>query len=152
MRKIFSTTLILSFALFVLFACQEEGGNSTNISSSTSNKSHNMGQNCMKCHKSGGEGKGWFQAAGTVYHSNGTTTNPNAIVRLYTEPNGGGELVATIEVDKKGNFYTTEDIDFSAGLYPQLEGMNNTKYMSVPTITGACNSCHGVTEAKLTVE
>lgn len=152
MRKIFSTTLILSVALFVLFACEEEGGNETKISTSLSDDSHNAGQNCMKCHKSGGEGEGWFQAAGTVYHSNGTTTNSNAVVKLYTEPNGGGELVATIEVDKKGNFYTTEDIDFSSGLYPQLEGINKTKYMTVPTITGACNSCHGVTEAKLTIE
>lgn len=105
----------------------------------------------MSCHKSGGEGKGWFIAAGTVYNIEGTKVNGDAVIKLYTGLNGTGELVKTIEVDRKGNFYTTEDIDFSVGLFPVLEGTNSSKHMSTPTFVGTYNSCHGVTEVKLAI-
>ena len=108
-----------------------------------------MGQNCMNCHKSGGEGKGWFNVAGTVYTAGLSNTYPNTTVKLYTGPNGTGTLKYTINGDAKGNFFTTETIDFGSGLYPVVQGTSTAKYMSTTTTTGQCNSCHGVSTDKL---
>jgi hypothetical protein len=103
----------------------------------------------MNCHKQGGEGEGWFNVAGTVYDSLKTATLPNATVNLYTGPNGTGTLKYTILVDGKGNFYTTNYIDFTGGLYPSVQGTNSTHYMSSTISMGQCNSCHGVSTDKL---
>ena len=121
----------------------------TKISSHGQSDSHNMGQNCMNCHKSGGSGEGWFTVAATVYDSLQTTPLPNATVRLYTSANGGGTLKYTIEVDAKGNFYTTAPIDWGNGLYPSVQGANGTHYMSSAINTGNCSSCHGSSTGKI---
>lgn len=135
--------VLLGF-IIILFAFQscEDDENETKISSFTSSESHNTGQNCMNCHKEGGSGEGVFTTAGTVYQSNQTTTYPGATVKLYTEPDGGGTLIATIAADQRGNFYTTQSINFANGLYVQVEGLG-TKNMLTSITTGACNSCHG---------
>jgi cytochrome c553 len=142
--------------LFVIFAsaaviasCTKT---ETKISSTNSSKSHNMGKNCMECHKSGGKGEGWFTAAGTVYNSNLSSTNPNGFVELYTQANGAGTLVKRIAVDGLGNFYTTETIDFSTGLYPVVvSSTGNKMYMGSSITTGACASCHGSSQDKIWV-
>lgn len=127
-----------------LMACEKEGReNETKISATGSSESHNTGENCMMCHVKGGEGEGWFTAAGTAYNSQQSQVYPNATVRLYTGPNGSGTLVHTIYGDRLGNFYTTEKIDFSDGLYPAIEGASGTQYMPDPVTHGDCNSCHG---------
>lgn len=132
---------------------KEEGCGATNISKHNGNESHNMGQNCMNCHKDGGQGEGCFNVAGTVYDSMQSATAANGTIRLYTQPNGGGTLRATIEVDKLGNFHTTDNVDFAGGLYPTVQGANgNIKYMSSPVTTGQCNSCHGGSTAKIWVQ
>jgi mono/diheme cytochrome c family protein len=131
---------------------EKEGKNETNISSKGEFESHNMGQNCMNCHKAGGEGEGWFNAAGTVYTKDGSRTNPNGTISLYTGPNATGDLKATIEVDGLGNFYTTESIDFNGGVYPSLQGSSSTMHMSTSITSGQCNSCHGVSTDKLWTE
>ena len=156
-----SNQLILIFLMFItpfLFSCQEnddenDGNNSEEMASSyNETESHNAGNNCMNCHKSGGSGEGIFMAAGTVYNANGTAVYPNATVKLYTGPNGTGTLVKTIEVDGKGNFYTTGSINFGNGLYPTVTGTSgNISKMPESITTGACNSCHGVTTGKITV-
>jgi len=112
-------------------------------------ESHKMGQNCISCHKSGGEGEGWFNLAGTVYDSQTSSTYPNATLKLYNAPNGAGSLVGTIEVDGLGNFYTTNDIDFGSGLYVSVSGETSTKYMVSPVTSGQCNSCHGVSTDRI---
>lgn len=112
-----------------------------------------MGQNCMNCHRSGGQGEGWFNVAGTVYNATATQNVPNATVYLYTGPNGTGTLKYTVEVDAKGNFFTTEAIDFGTGLYPAIQGNTTTQYMSTSITTGACNSCHtGIATPRLWTE
>lgn len=142
--------LLICFAVFVFEACKKENDeNETNISSFNDTESHNMGQNCMNCHKSGGSGEGWFNAAGTVYDSLGTAVYPNALVELYSGPNGSGTKKYSIEVDGKGNFYTTEDINFGSGLYPSIKGSIVTKHMATAITTGQCNSCHGNSTGKL---
>lgn len=131
------------------------GGNTGNTggTSSTSGKSesHNAGQNCMNCHNPGGEGDGIWQIAGTVYNQTLAATNPNATVKLYTGPNGTGVLKYILNVDTKGNFYTSGNIDFTAaGLYPAVSGSTTTNYMSTPIAMGACNSCHNsITTARI---
>jgi len=45
--------------------------------------------------------------------------------------------------------YTTESINFGAGLYPSVEGSSSTQYMSTTIASGECSSCHGVTTDKI---
>ena len=101
---------ILITGIATIIGCQHGKGNNglvKNISSTHDDESHNMGQNCLNCHKSGGSGEGWFSLAGTVYDSLKTATLPNSTVKLYSGPNGTGSLIGIIEVDGLGNFYTT---------------------------------------------
>jgi len=150
-RNSFYYLLFAGLAFFLIQSCEKEGKgkNETNISAHGLNKSHNMGQNCMNCHKSGGEGEGWFNVAGTVYDSLKSQTYANATIHLYTGPNGSGTLKYTILGDAKGNFYTTESIDFGSGLYPVVAGAQGTQYMSTSITAGQCNSCHGVSTSRL---
>ncbi len=146
---------ILITGIATIIGCQHGKGNNglvKNISSTDDDESHNMGQNCMNCHKSGGDGEGKFVVAGTAYHKGNDNTNPNGFIELYTEPAGKGTLVKRLEVDGKGNFFTTENMLFGSGLYPVAIGANGSKeYMLSPTINGACNSCHGVSQDKIRV-
>ncbi len=152
--KVILMMYILMFSIFV--SCEneddDENGENKDMSSSfNENESHNAGQNCMACHKSGGQGEGWFTTAGTVYNTMGTAVSPNATVKLYTGPNGTGSLVKTIEVDGKGNFYTTSSIDFGTGLYVTVTGKSGSvSTMSSSITTGQCNSCHD-SSSKITV-
>lgn len=153
MKKLHFVFLFFAVACIAFIASCNKEGNETNISHAGGTESHNMGQNCMNCHKSGGEGKGWFQAAGTVRTADFLSYYPDAVIRLYTGINGTGQLKATIYGDAKGNFYTTESIDFSQGLYPSVTGSSgSTQYMQETTTSGACNSCHGVSTDKLWVD
>lgn len=152
-RGLIFTFIVLMFS--VLISCEnedDENGENKDMSSSfNENESHNAGQNCMACHKSGGQGEGWFTAAGTVYNASGAAVSPNATVKIYTGPNGTGSLVKTIEVDGKGNFYTTSSIDFGTGLYVSVTGKSGSvSTMSSSITTGQCNSCHGSSD-KITV-
>ena len=146
------TTLVL-FSLFaglmIICACEKEGENETKISANGHSESHNMGQNCMSCHRQGGEGEGWFIAAGTVYDESKTGTLPNGTIVLYSGPDGSGTIAYTLEVDANGNFYTTENIDFGSGLYPAAVGAQTTKYMVSAVTSGQCNSCHGDSTDKI---
>lgn len=143
----------LMLTAFVLPSCNKDNNGSVeNISSSGGNKSHNMGQNCMNCHKKGGEGEGWFTVAGTTYDGSGLNTKPNLTIKLYTAENSGGTLAATVYGDARGNFYTTKKVDFGSGLYPVVEGGSSTLSMSQSITTGACNSCHGLSTAKISVD
>ena len=149
---IFSISTIIISTL--LFSSCNKGKNETKISSYSGTQSHNMGQDCMACHVKNGKGRegGWFNVAGTVYDNTGIATFANATVKLYTGPGATGTLKYTIQVDSKGNFYTTEAIDFGAGLYPVIEGVNGFNHMSSSITTGNCISCHGSSTGKLWTE
>ncbi|MBP7389090.1 MAG: hypothetical protein KA841_01725 [Chitinophagales bacterium] len=104
----------------------------------------------MNCHKDGGSGEGCFTIAGTTYNSSGSSIYSNAIVKLYTQPNGLGSVVATLQGDSKGNFHTTESVDFGSGLYPVvINTLGQCVYMSSAVTQGACNSCHGATQPRI---
>lgn len=139
--------IVMIISVISFQSCEQdddENENETKISTYNSRESHMAGQNCMNCHEPGGSGEGWFTAAGTVYDSTKESTFPNATVKLYTGPNGTGDLELIIQVDGYGNFYTTENIDYGDGLYTSVEGNANTKHMNARITTGRCNSCHGI--------
>jgi hypothetical protein len=143
----------LIIGLFTLASCQKYWAcKEENISSAGSNKSHNKGMNCMQCHVSTGEGEGCFNVAGTVYQSNLQNTVSSGKVELYTGPNGSGTLKYTIAIDGKGNFYTTDNVDYT-GLYPKVTGPSGASIsMGSPLSTGACNSCHGLSTGKIGID
>ena len=154
MKKVFyfASSLAISALLLINSSCRREGQTTTAVSINNGSASHNNGQNCMTCHRSGGQasGDGWFVVGGSVFMPDKISYNPNGKILLYPGPNGTGNVVATIEVDGKGNFYTTDAIDFGNGLYPAVIGSNGTiQYMGQVTRTGACNGCHGVSTDKL---
>lgn len=150
-KKILIWIIMIVGILILLPSCEsdENEGNEEKVSSYNETESHKMGQNCMSCHKSGGEGEGWFNLAGTVYEGDRSTTYPNTTVKLYDEPNGEGSLISTIEVDGLGNFYTTNNIDFENGLYVSVSGDTETVYMIDPVSSGQCNSCHGTSTDRI---
>jgi hypothetical protein len=147
-RKLISGLSIACVALIAVSSCKKNN-DTTKVSTTGSTKSHNMGRNCMDCHKSGGPGDGWFTVGGTVYDSLGVNTFPNATVRFYTGPKGSGVMKYTFQVDGKGNFYNTNNVDFTTGLFASVEGPESTHYMSSTLPSGQCNSCHGVSVAHI---
>jgi len=124
-------------------------GDNTNEGSFNGGTSHNMGKNCMNCHKSGGQGEGIFTVAGTVYDAQKTNTFSNATVKLFTGTNGTGTLKYTFQADTRGNFYTTGNVTFGSGLFPAVQGKSSTNYMSSAITTGQCNSCHGASQDRI---
>ena len=127
------------------------------ISQEGGNKSHEFGNNCASCHTSNGSGKSIFTVSGSVLDEARANIQKKCIIKLYTQPKAQGELVATIYGDALGNFYSTEKIDFSKGLYPTLLGTpgvkEDTKHMTkIPIYRGDCNSCHGVVTEKLGID
>jgi hypothetical protein len=146
----FLTVVFLgSILVFAFPSCKKNKCGETNVSFSGGSKSHNFGQNCLDCHKSGGEGEGCFNVAGSASNSALTSNLTGGSIKLYTGPNGTGTLKSTFSIDSKGNFYTTESVDYS-GLYPAITGPSgSTSYMSSSLNSGACNSCHGVSTGKI---
>jgi len=140
-NRIISVILILTgFTIF--YSCKISGSNDTVISE-PGRRSHNAGKNCMNCHKSGGRGNGWFTVAGTLYKETDNERYPNALVNLCTAPDSTGHIMKSIRADAKGNFYTTEGIDFGAGLYVCVTGIDGKKtWMGSAVTSGKCNDCH----------
>jgi hypothetical protein len=149
----FSLLLFLPFFLFAVSCKHKEGGTGTKISHYNSRESHNVGRPCIDCHVTHGTNEYWYQAAGTIYHPDQVTTYPGSTVYLYTGINGTGSLVYTLEVDQKGNFYSTETIPYGTGLYPMVVSTeHDTAYMQAFIIQGNCNNCHdGNSNARITV-
>lgn len=152
MKLKLATPFIATIILLMIQSCTktESEYGSTGGSVTGSSRSHNMGQDCMKCHKPGGGEAPVWNVAGTVYNQALTSTNPNATINLYTGPNGTGTLKYSINVDALGNFYTSSTTDFTGGLYPSVTGSTATNSMSTAITTGACNSCHdGVSRSRI---
>lgn len=146
-KSISLLSAFLCTALFVLaVSCSED---ETVISSSGSSKSHNMGKNCLSCHRSGGSGEGIFTAAGTVYDSLNISTMKNGKINLYLSDMQ--TLVKSIPIDSKGNFYTTESIDLSKGIYAVIIADNGFRRQMPDSLSnGQCNNCHdGTTDRRI---
>jgi hypothetical protein len=139
---------------------QTSGGTSNGTSTETDDNnggtgvaimSHNAGQDCLSCHKSGGTGasKGIFTVAGTVYNNNGGAQT-SATVTIYAA--GSNNVQATLSTDGLGNFWTTQAI---AALVPAagqtlVQGVNAvvrptggaSRSMLGVVSNGSCNACH----------
>ena len=143
MRKVFSI-LLIGF-ITVLFACENEDGEEVEGESTISGTSHNTGKNCMSCHQ--------FTAAGSVYNKALSSGFTGAVVKLTSQANGAGTVLGTFTVNKSGSFYTSSSINYGTGIYVSVTGSSGaTKYMSSAITTGACNSCHGTSTAKVWTE
>ena len=151
--------LILLLQLLLTLGCDstnddDDDDNGTKISLHNTNDSHRPGQACLNCHNVGSTNEYQFRLAGTVYNLTETDVYPNATIHLYTSANANGDLVASVEVDALGNFYTTQSIDWgNGGLYPVVESNQATRYMSTPTTEGNCNGCHtGINVSRIYVD
>jgi hypothetical protein len=141
-RQTFLLGILFMAAVVGIFSCVKTVDGPTLISDHNLMDSHNASSNCANCHKQWGSGPGYFTASGTIYDSFQNNQYPNTFIRFYTGPNGTGNLKYTIKGDKFGNFYTTETMDFSGGLYVSVQGINAAKHMSTPLYMAECNSCH----------
>lgn len=121
------------------------------VSAHGTERSAAMVGNCMQCHQEHGPGLGRFTVAGTVVDPQGQAV-PDPIVELRRpafDEDGNellGELVATIEGDRLGNFYTTEALPLpEEPLVPWVYSSDRAMEGHMPfggTISGACNLCH----------
>lgn len=120
------------------------------VSEHGSERSAGMVGNCMQCHQPRGPGMGQFTLAGTAVDDEGRPV-PDPIVELRRpafDEDGNpqpGELVATIEGDRLGNFYTTEPLPWpDESLVPWVFSSDRALANHMPwgTISGACNLCH----------
>ena len=140
---------LVAIALFaggmVWFACEKEGGEIVGAS-------HNAGNNCLVCHKSGGQGDGIFTAGGTVYKTGTTTGLSGVSVKIFSNTEGTGTPVATMTSDNGGNFYSKSSINFGTGLFVKVSSSNGTSAMGSSITSGACNGCHGIVTDKIFVQ
>ncbi len=125
-------------AVFLLFqaGCFSDNGDDE----SSGFTSHNTGNNCLQCHTAGGSGDGIFTAAGSVYHTDGTTPYGGVTVNLMN----GSIVAATMVSDNNGNFYTGGTLDFGSGLTPSVVTSGGTRTMPSTINNGGCNQggCH----------
>lgn len=100
--------------------------------------SHAAGENCMACHRARGNAPGRFTAAGTIF---GTSLVATAVQLVGLD----GEVVAELELDASGNFYTTEPLPIpEEAVVPRILGRDGAMIgvMPFPTVSAACNLCH----------
>lgn len=153
MKKI---SIVISAIVLLIAIGQSCSGDSGPDSKHGATKSHEFGTSCMSCHIPGGKGKIAYSVAGSVLDEARAKIQKKCVVKLYRLPEAQGELIATIESDANGNFFTTQKIDFTFGLYPTLLGTpgvkEDTKHMRYPIYSGDCNGCHGTTTEKLGID
>lgn len=151
MRKTYLALLLMLFAMGLSY-CNKK----YKTSKHGTMDSHRTTSECNVCHRPGGPGDGVFYVSGSVLNEARYVTQKKAVVKLYTKPKSQGELVAELYTDDMGNFYTTQKIDFTQGLYPSLYGTpgvkEDNKHMRQPVYVGNCNSCHGQSAEKLGID
>lgn len=148
---------LLFFITVVLVSCSHYDELTKNPQeSSTKEESHEAGENCGSCHnnnspseESPGSDK-WWTVSGTIFSSQ-NRAQKNAVIELWELPNKQGKLIKRLVSDLKGNFYTNQIVDFNGGCYVTVTVGNTTKYMAPAFTGGSCNSCHGVSSAKIIV-
>jgi hypothetical protein len=156
-------TGLTCIAIAALTACGGGGGSSspapaTGSSSSSSSRaassssssvmvsirSHRAGEDCLGCHRVGGQA-----AAFGIFTVAGTANRANAVVKIYTPDTTTVQLTLD-PTDGLGNFWTTASVP---GLVPIMAGspivngidvaVVNGGTMSGVVSNGSCNVCHG---------
>jgi len=154
MKKLLLTIGFIGLSLVVFLGCKKSNSDSGIQSRHNGTTSHNNGEICTTCHQAGGSASEYkWVMAGSVYNETGISMNPNGMIYLWTGVSGNGDLKATLEVDGKGNFFTTYSVIPSGSVYPQVINAAGTgvKNMPLPVTTGNCNGCHGVSTGKIWV-
>ena len=152
MKIIATLAFIMTFILIFQTGCKKENeGSGTSTHYSTS--SGGMSGNCQQCHTPGnGEAAAWT-VAGTVFNQDLSTPSPNGTVYIWKVVSGTWKLVASLEVDANGNFYTSNSILPSGSFYPQVEGASgDLESMPVFCTSGSCNRCHGISQPRIWVK
>jgi len=150
--NIISQSLFLVFTIIV-FGCNLKNDNSNLVMSTYgSTKSHNVGEDCMRCHISGGDTGLEFSIAGSVYDSNLNIPYPNVTIVLFSDSDLSSIPLETLEVDSKGNFYSNIPIDWQNGLFASVSNNNNIRNMNSTIFEGSCNSCHGSSISNINIE
>lgn len=127
------------------------GSGASSSASSLVAGSHNAGQDCLTCHRTGGSGasKGVFTVAGTINKPSGGA-QVGATVRLYVH--NTNTVVKSLVTDGSGNFYTTDSISafiprtgqqFADGADVEVTAGGTIRTMPGVITSGACNGCHG---------
>ena len=147
--KVIKSLFSIAILTTALFSCEREGAGKceeTNISTA-SRASHNAGETCTKCHTSNEDGNGCFTIAGTAYKKDKSTPLTDAIMVLFNrEKTDWSKITGEVKrlpIDKTGNFYTTESVDF-VGKYPAIITKNGDTIAMGGKLTSSasCNSCH----------
>jgi hypothetical protein len=139
MKKIVLAGLI--WMLIWAVSCEKESGDE-----GEGGGSHNTGKNCLSCHSN-------FKLAGSVYNKSLSSGLSGAKIKVSTQANGAGTVLATLTSDSNGNFHTGSSINFGTGVFVTVEGSSGTvKNMSSSITSGACNSCHGTSTSKMWAE
>jgi cytochrome c553 len=155
MKKIIWLSLFLGSITWISCSHYEQLQQNLVASESGDDESHNFGENCGSCHNVNGNEAvleaGWWTVSGSVSNTQGRAQK-NAVVELWEKPNKQGSLIKRLEVDDLGNFYTNQIINFKGGVYPSITTNNQTISMGTTFNGGSCNSCHGITTTKLTID
>lgn len=141
------------FSLFIIACSHYDQLQKNGKESKASGKSHNAGQDCMKCHNDNSNeasSEAWWYVAGTVYTASGSI-NTNARIEIWSEPEAKGYKITSLPADKNGNFYTEKILKFNNGSYPIAISGNDTTYMISAFNGQGCNSCHGLSTDKIYV-
>ncbi|MEI6455104.1 MAG: hypothetical protein WCO93_02350 [bacterium] len=149
-----SFLIALSVILLAFAGCRKSPHSEQISSHNWETESHHQGEDCSGCHNSGGSAHEYlWVVSGTVYKNDSVTPNPNGVINFWTGPLGTGNLVATLEVDGYGNFYTNSAILPAAGCYPQVRSaVGNVQNMLTLNVSGSCNLCHSSKTNRIRVE
>ncbi len=147
-----SVPLALASVLLLFTRCQHGVCHDGSPSRHGGSRSHNMGRNCQECHVADGPGEVCWAVGGTAYDSLSGAESADVTVQFFKNWEDSSAAVLTLDGDQKGNFYTSQDPGLAAWLYPTVTTANgHTSRMAQPINTGACNSCHGVSTARILV-
>ena len=150
--KIIQQILILVISI-IASNCDLNKNNSNSIMSTYGSiDSHRAGEDCMECHKSGGDAGIVFSIAGTIYHTNSNIVFSNTSVTLFDDIDVNNIPLEIFEVDGKGNFYSNIPIDWQNGLFVSVSIANQVKRMNGTIFDGSCNHCHGVDIPYINIE
>jgi hypothetical protein len=144
-------TILIAFLLvaiaFIMLRCDKfiKPENDPSHSVHLETESHHVGSNCMTCHYSEGSGEGWFTIAGTVFDNFETGM-------LYAYDDYNSAPIDSLEIDGKGNVYTTDPFDFGDGKFFAIKRPGVAeKRMPTKITTGQCNLCHTSTTNRLSL-
>lgn len=100
------------------------------------------GRHCMGCHKDGGDSRYTWTAAGTVFGSLNSSCNTGGLdgvrVDIVDETN---RLLITLTTNRAGNFYTSENLNFTR-IKAKVSKGGKSKVMNSVQPNADCPSCH----------